>query len=150
TFLNDVLGRMTQETDPTGALFTWAYNGAGLETSEKDALGHTTSLTWNSRGEETKRVEALGTASERSFLSSYNTAGEETGERDANGYWDYTGYDADSDPSSETDALGGKRLELNDLDGEVYEEQDELGRPTDYGYDPMGRVKTVKDALGNV
>src|SRR5205085_273371 len=99
-------GRVTQQTDPSGALATYGYNGAGLQTSAKDALGHTSNVVFNARGEASRVTEAANTPAQRSFQWIYDAAGQDILDYNANLHTTGTGYDAAGRPQSSSHAYG--------------------------------------------
>src|SRR5437899_2547761 len=87
TYVNDAMGRTTQETAPISGISTsWVYNAAGLLTDETDAEGHVSHDDYDSRGLLLKSWRGYGSADAVMELMTYDSAGQETGDRDAAGW----------------------------------------------------------------
>jgi len=130
TFVNDALGRTTQENEPIAGISTnWDYSGAGLVLSEIDTEGRVTSNVYDSRGLLVSSNDAGAVT-----LDVYDAAGQLIRVRNADGWETKTAYDADGQPVGTTDTLGNVSVTLYDLDGEAIQERDSLGNLVSYAY----------------
>lgn len=152
SYVYDLKGNRTSETDGSGATSTYAF----------DSNGHETGKTW------TQTVDGVA----RTFSESnvYDTEGRLTESTNALGHKVKTGYNANGQPVTETDPVGrvtttayNERQQAAkltyadgtsesteyDAQGNVTIKTDRQGRATRTGYDQLNRPETVTMADGS-
>jgi YD repeat-containing protein len=120
----DSSGRLTANTDATGAKITYHHDLVARSETVTDRLGHGTVYEYDSKGNVLKQTDALGNAT----FFTYNAVG---------------------DQLTKTDPLGRMTAQEYDNRRNVLQDIDALGNVTKYTYHGLGGVKTIKDPLGH-
>ncbi|AFZ10870.1 RHS repeat-associated core domain protein (plasmid) [Oscillatoria nigro-viridis PCC 7112] len=162
SYVYDSQGRVVQETDTFGTTYYGNFDAFGNPRWTKDASGNETTMTYNAKGK-------LETMTENGVTSTffYDGLGRQTKADYGDGLWveyDYEGAGADwttvEAPTigrierkfTDDGKLGGWvtngggeiKFTYNEA-GQLETETDPSGSVTRYGYDQIGRVKSVKD-----
>lgn len=116
-------GRALTETDPTGAVSKYQYNGADKVTQEIDPLGRITKYDYDAHARLIKT-----TYPDASFIA--------------------TGYDANGNVISETDRAGRVSLKTYDALNRLVKTTNPDGTSASNVYDDAGRVSKTIDELG--
>ena len=151
----DALGRRVAQTNPLGYTTVYTYDSAGRLVAQADPLGNVTTYGYDALGRRTVITDADGVA----ITTIYDAAGRAATTSDALG--NTTAY--------EYDTLG-RRTVVTDANGTAtHYEYDDLGRlivvvenyqttqppdyqtnvRTEYGYDTLGNLRVITDALGH-
>lgn len=124
TYQYDSRGRMTKETDPTGAATTYARDGYGAPTKITDPDARVTTMAYDADGQLTKVTDALSRVSE------------------------YT-YDVNGRQVSVKEPGLGARTSAYDADGHVTKTTSPSGSSvTSYAYDANGLLASVTSPRG--
>ena len=126
TFTRDILGRITQITDPAGNSMSYAYDANGDLTSFQDREGNTTNFTYNS-------THGLLTINDPRGIQPLRNE-----------------YDAEGRLIKQIDAFGREVKFTHDLNARQEIVFDRLGRATVYDYDARGNVLRVQDTDGKI
>lgn len=156
-------GRVTSQTDPTGAVTSYAYNGGETDTtmpdggvwtdvyshnhllSQYDPFGNRTEYTYDGKSNLTRATDPLGNASS----ATYDAAGRRTSQTDAAGTTSYK-YDASGSLTSSKDPNGKSTSFAYDAGHRVTSTKDPLGNTSTFDYTPSGQMKSATSALGKI
>ena len=171
TLAYDNLGNLLSTTDPLGHTTTNTYDSNRNLLSVTDPLGHTTSYTYDPNGNKTSSTyPATASSTNTTSTTVYNQYSEPTSTTDELGNVRAFNYDGNYNPQSVTDSAGtlasflfnadstlaagaigyditGQPAKASqfayDLNGNLINRTDALGRVTSYTYDSLGRKVTM-------
>jgi RHS repeat-associated protein len=150
-WLLDSQGRTLKQTDPNGAVTTWARDPSStFATSVTDPLG-TTTFAYDAAGGVTHTTFADGTTQSTAYQAAYSslsttTFHQVTASTDQRGYTTSYAYDSSGHMTLMTDALTDKTT-YTYSSGLLQSVTDPLNHTTTYAYDTKRRLTTTTDAL---
>lgn len=154
-------GRVASQTDPTGAVTSYAYNGGETDTtmpdggvwtdvyshnhllSQYDPFGNRTEYVYDGKSNLTRRSDPLGNGTS----AAYDAAGRRTSLTDAAGTTSYK-YDASGNLASSKDPKGKSTSFAYDVGHRLTSTKDPLGNTTTFVYTPSGQMKSATSPLG--
>ncbi|NMC14834.1 MAG: hypothetical protein GYA34_18355 [Chloroflexi bacterium] len=145
TWVYDVNGNCTKETDPNGFERTWTYNSFGQKLTETDKNGNTTTFTYSPEGKLKSVTDAMGHTT--SFI--YDQLWRPTQVTDALGRITLTTYDK-FDRIVRVDKPLSTISYIYDRIGNVVRQTSPNGSATIFSYDNNKNLTSVTDALANV
>ena len=147
TFTRDAQGRITQITDPQGAVHQYAYDANGDLVSHIDAVGNTAHYTHNrTHG----LLDIIDTAGNRAVRNEYDDEGRLIATIDGQGNRIEFTHDIGAQQETIRGRLGTTTVLAYDAVGNVVSRTDALGNRTEFTYDSQGNQLTQKDALGRI
>jgi RHS repeat-associated protein len=170
TFTYDAMDRILSKTDPRQNQMLYSYDALGNLTDTTDALGHVTRSTYDLNSNKLSDIDALG----RTTSYTYDALNRLIKVIYPDSTMKQYTYDFRNNKTSEVDQLGRTNLYVYDQAGELktvtyasatsdagtvtyayypnglkQKVTDEVNNPTNYFYDTVSRLTSVKDAMGN-
>ena len=139
TWDRDSHGNVGTLTDPVGNVTTYQYDGHGNRTSITDANNHTVQLAYDQYGNRTNITDALNNST--SF--SYDIVGRLTGHTDALGRTGSLAWDDRDRLAQIVNAAGETNSFVRDGNGNVTAWTNALGYVSTYGYDAENRLAAI-------
>lgn len=148
----DGAGNVTQRTDGGGNSRSFTYDEQDRVATSTDALGRTTSFTYDAAGNRTSLVHPNGDCGASPTVGcisySYDDANQLMGVAYSDDSVETTdlsniAYDGVGRRTAMTDGSGAQSWSW-DAKGRLVEHVDGAGRDTDYGYDEVGNVTSIK------
>ena len=168
SFSRDMLGRITQITDPAGQTQSYHYDARGDLVSYTDREQSTTAFTYNSdhhllsitdaRGiqllnnqyDDSGRLLTQTDALNKSIVYDHDIGGRVETITDRLGQQTRYEYDARGNVLRQTNARGGIKTFTYDEFDNLLSETNELGKATTYTYDAADNRTSITDPLNNV
>ncbi len=145
TNVYDADGRVVEQTNAAGDVWTYAYNLLSRESRVTDPRGFTTIYTYDSEARLVTATDALNQSESYAYDADNNRV-EWVNKR---GFTTGYAYDARGNTTVVTDTLGFVSTFAYDARNNLLSETDPLGRTTTYAYDAHSNLLSTTDALGN-
>ena len=140
----DAEGRLTEETDASGATRRTSYNKAGKPETRTDALGRITRYTYDANARLIQTTHPDGSTESLE----YDANGNETAHTDSLGRTTRKTYDALNRLTQTTHPDGSTQRTEYDAAGRVVAEIDAQGATTRHEYDAAGQLIATTDPAG--
>ncbi|MFQ3248074.1 MAG: RHS repeat-associated protein, partial [Arenicella sp.] len=142
----DLFGNIIEVKDPRGNVTLFKdYNSAGQYQTYIDARLKTWKMTFDAFGNRLSSISPLGFATHYEYDSLHRLSKYIDPENRESEFK----YDSRNSTIESINNVGGKVKYTRRMDGGTKTRLDEIGRTTAYGYDRVGRLVGVTDAVGN-